>query len=70
MAEQSAEQPEVVESTVVQVNKEETTITPSDDHSSGYIIPRGAIAFGVIMILGYALYFFMIWSEVVSRGGQ
>jgi len=47
--------------------------TPAEEHqdSSDYVIPRGAIAFSILMILGYIFYFFMIWSEVVlTRGGS
>lgn len=83
MAEQPNEQPDVVESTVVEPEKsdnadattiteaESTSVVVSDSHDeAGYVIPRGAIAFGILMIIGYAFYFFMIWSEVIARGGQ
>jgi|GEM_PF-2879673 len=70
MAEQSVEQPQVVESTVVEPSEtpSDVVVVDGSDHSS--LIPRGAIAFGILMIIGYAFYFFMIWSEVVARGGQ
>jgi hypothetical protein len=56
MAEHSTEQPEIKDA--------------SSDHETDNLAPRGAITFGVIMIIGYAFYFFMIWSEVIARGGQ
>ena len=68
MAEQPIEQPQVVEGKVI--NAESVNVTPPEHLDEGYIIPRGAIAFAVLMIIGYAFYFFMIWSEVVARGGQ
>jgi len=68
MAEQSAEQPDVVEGAVVK--SDQTTVTPPEDIKEGYVVPRGTIAFAILMIIGYAFYFFMIWSEVVGRGGQ
>lgn len=70
MAEQPTQQPEVVEETIV--DSEQTTVTPEKEveNPNAYHIPRGAIAFGILMILGYAFYFFMIWTEVIARGGQ
>jgi len=67
MAEQPVEQPDVVE--VAEPTTNETSLVVQEQHESSGI-PKGAIAFGVIMILGYILYFFMIWSEVIARGGQ
>lgn len=33
-------------------------------------VPRGAMVFGLILILGYIIYYFLIWHEVVIlRGG-
>ncbi len=70
MAEQSIEQSDVIEGNVVTPETTTDVVVGSSDHDSGYVVPRGAIAFGVLMILGYAFYFFMIWSEVIARGGQ
>ena len=60
MAEQSIQQPDPIE---------ETAVVAEEEHESSGV-PKGAIAFGVLMILGYAFYFFMIWTEVIARGGQ
>ena len=61
MAEQPIEQTEHVE----------TSITPTthEQHESDGM-PKGAVAFAILMLIGYAFYFFMIWSEVIARGGR
>lgn len=63
MTEQSIEQADIVQ------DEQQNTVTPPEELDEGYAVPRGAIAFGVLMILGYAFYFFMIWSEVIARAG-
>lgn len=62
--------PDIVESVVVESSSEGAAIVADNAHSEGFSIPRGAIAFAVVMLLGYIFYFFMIWSEVIARGGQ
>lgn len=64
-----AEQPMVNEEDIVE--SDQTTVTPPEDiETEGYVVPRGTIAFVILMLIGYAFYFFMIWSEVIARGGQ
>lgn len=66
MAEQPAEQ------TAVTNEMSESPPTENSSKSTGgHQVPRGAIAFAVLMIVGYIFYFVMIWSEVVLfRGGS
>ena len=65
-----AEQPTVVNETQTELESEETSIVSQEhDADSGYVIPKGAIAFAVAMILGYIFYFVLIWTDVISRGG-
>lgn len=53
--------------------QEEQQIVPThDEHEEDAAagIPRGAFIFSLILIVGYAFYFFFTWVEIVLwRGG-
>lgn len=45
------------------------TETDADDERS-FGLPEGALAFGFLIVIGYAIYFFYIWFVVaIERGG-
>jgi hypothetical protein len=42
----------------------------STPETEDHLVPRGAFYFALLLIIGYAIYFFLIWHEIVIlRGG-
>ncbi len=39
------------------------------EHTSRWGAPRGAFAFVLLMLIVYAVYFFIEWANIIGRGG-
>lgn len=66
MAEQAQTGSEPVEAAI----PVETLPASHEGESEGGFVPRGAFYFAVALIIGYAIYFFLTYFEVVIlRGG-
>lgn len=49
--------------------KEPSMDNPSPSHEPDSFEPKGTLTFVVLLAIGYAIYWFVLWFDVVSRGG-
>jgi len=42
---------------------------PSQSHEPDSFEPKGTLTFVVLLAIGYAIYWFVLWFDVINRGG-
>lgn len=55
--------------TIGETPAEETQQTEETEAQEEYGAPRGALAFVLLMLAGYAAYWFIIWFEIMVLRG-
>ena len=49
--------------------KEPPMDNPSPSHEPDSFEPKGTLTFVVLLAIGYAIYWFVLWFDVINRGG-